>query len=115
MWAQRLWRTAGKSVADWQAGAPERAHIRAKVTQALTRDPDSAEAHASLGDLLSHDGRNSEAESALRRAVALNPNFSLARQWLGIALLNRAHIDEALEHLKLATELDPLAPMIWGC
>jgi Flp pilus assembly protein TadD len=28
-------------------------------------------------------------------------------------LLKRARIDEALDHLKLATELDPLAPIIW--
>jgi tetratricopeptide (TPR) repeat protein len=114
VWAQRLWRSPAANQADAKSGGHERARIKAKITDAIRFDRDSAEAHASLGDLLSHDGKNAEAESALRRAVTLNPNLAVAHQWLGWVLLNSGNIDEALKHLQRATELDPLAPIVWS-
>ena len=51
-----------------------------------------------------------EAESLYRKAIALNPGYATAHLWLGgdcLALLGR--LDEALEELELALELDPLS------
>ncbi len=114
VWTQRLLRGQTATETENQPKSAESARIRARITEALSLDSDSAEAHASLGQLLLVDGKNSEAESALRRAVALNPNYASAHQWLGVCLTRLAHMDEALEHLKLATELDPLTVVIWA-
>ena len=113
VWMTRHARTSPGSEAEGQRYSAEHARIMAKITETLTLDPDLAEAHASLGGLLFVAGRNSEAESALRRSVALNPNYASARLWLGRLLLNLAYMNGALEHLKLATELDPLTPLNW--
>ncbi len=114
VWSQRLLRTQTATETEDQLNSAEQARIRAKIAEALTLDPDSAEAHASLGLVLLVGGKNSEAELALRRAVALNPNYASAHQWLGVALSRSAEMDGALEHLKLATKLDPLSLVIWG-
>src|SRR5204862_416968 len=47
--------------------------------QALRLDPDLAEAHFGLGDLLERGGREPEALGAFRAAVAANPNFIAAQ------------------------------------
>ena len=54
-----------------------------------------------------------DGEQALRRGVALNPNFALAHHWLSLSLIVQARMDEAMERSKRATELDPLSPAIW--
>ncbi len=113
VWVQRFIRTQNASEAEDQSRTDERARILAKAHQAITLDPDSAEAHASLGLAFRTDRRPAEAELALRRAVALNPNYASAQQWLGGELLTGAHMQAALVHLKLATELDPLVSVIW--
>ena len=114
VWLQRLDPVRTASAVEDQTWLTEKARIMAKINQALALDPDSAEAHASLGTALRADGKQTEAESALRRALALDPNYASARQWLGRVLLDLGQMDEALEHLKLATELDPLSPIIWN-
>ncbi len=121
VWVQRLSRARldaregarEASESEEQPDLAEQARIGAKITQALTLDPDSAEAHAAFGNMLRIVGKNSEAESALRRATVLNPNNASAHQWLGRVLLTQAEMDEALVHCKLATELDPLSQNIW--
>ena len=114
VWSRRFMRAQRTGAAEDQSHPNESARIRAKITQALTLDPDSSEAHTSLGFSLLVDGKYSEAESALRRAVALNPNDAPAQQWLGRALFSQGQMDEALERLRLATQLDPLSWSIWN-
>jgi TolB-like protein len=114
VWSQRLLRAQTANETEDPLNLAEPARIQAKITETLTLDPDSAEAHASLGQLFLVEGKNSEAESPLRRAVALNPNYASAHQWLGVCLTRLAHMDEALKHLKLASALDPLSPIIWA-
>src|SRR5208282_122045 len=55
----------------------------------------------SLGRALFGIGRNAEALAHLERAVALDPEFSLAHARLGIALWNEGQKTEAAEQLKL--------------
>jgi|GEM_PF-177015 len=52
-----------------------------------------------------HDPK--KAESYFRQALALNPNHEDAHYYLAAALTAQGRTDEALEHLKRLTEIDP--------
>ena len=95
-----------------QRTAPEFGRIAAKIKQALALDPDSPEAHASLGRLSFDVWDFVAAEDELRRSIVLNHNIAPAHQWLGRTLEAGGQMDEALEEVKRATELDPLAPIL---
>jgi TolB-like protein/Flp pilus assembly protein TadD len=91
------------------------AYTRAKAAQdmALQIDPVLAEAHASRGfSLLLFDWKFSEAEEALRRALALNPGYASAHQWLGFTLGLTMRLEEASAAMKTAQELDPFSASI---
>jgi len=60
-----------------------------------------AELQAYLGDLLVHSNRV-EAEGYLQKALALEPNSTLAHASLGILRFRQGKMDEALEHLERA-------------
>jgi len=92
--------------------SPALKELIAQVEQALALDPDSAEAHASLGNAYFFGWRFAEAESALRKAIALNPNYASAHHWLGRVLWSDGRIDESSRELARAAELDPLSPRI---
>lgn len=84
---------------------------RPHVEQALAIDPNLAEAHVMRG-ILSEDGNVSEAESAFRTAISLNPNHSRAHLWLGIALANDDQLrswNEHMPHIEKALEIEPLS------
>lgn len=87
---------------------------RAAAQKALELDPMSAEAHASLGLILSlYDWAWVEAGEAFERALALNPAYEPAHHWYAIdhlAMLGR--FEEASEHLEISIKLDPLAPIL---
>jgi TolB-like protein/DNA-binding winged helix-turn-helix (wHTH) protein/Flp pilus assembly protein TadD len=86
---------------------------REAALAAVERDPESAEAHASLG-LVRYlfDWDFSAAEQEFRRALALNPNHAYARYWHGYFLLAMQRHDEALREVSAALALDPLSPGI---
>jgi DNA-binding SARP family transcriptional activator/Tfp pilus assembly protein PilF len=70
---------------------------RQAARRALSLDPASTEAHATLGCMakfLDWDWKTAERE--LRNAVHVDPASSLAHQWLGNYLLMRAYWPEAL-------------------
>ncbi len=83
-----------------------------KIRHALTLDPESAEAHSSVGLTGWIGWEFAAGERALRHALQLNPNYASAHQWLGRLLLAQGRIDEALTELKTATELDPLSTRV---
>jgi TolB-like protein len=97
-----------------QRNSPERTSLVAQIDQVLVLDPESAEAHASLGNALMQGWDLDGAERELRRAIALNPNYATAHHWLGIVLFAVGRMDDALAETKLSTELDPLSPAILG-
>jgi predicted O-linked N-acetylglucosamine transferase (SPINDLY family) len=69
----------------------------ARELEALLRErPDWAEALHNYGVVLKKLTRFEEAEAALRRAIALQPDFALAWRILGGVLLAQARIDDAL-------------------
>ena len=84
----------------------------AAAHKALEINPESAEAHASLGLAMSHRWDWSGAEAEFRRALQLDPQYANAHHWYGDYLSIKSRHDEALAEAKRALELDPLNLMI---
>ena len=80
--------------------------------KAVEIDPQSAEAHASLGLVLSHRWDWAGAEAEFTRALELEPQYANAHHWYGDYLSIRSRHGEALAEAKHALELDPLNLMI---
>jgi tetratricopeptide (TPR) repeat protein len=77
---------------------------------AIALDPKVAEAHAALG-LVSYTIRSDwkTAETELKRAVSIDPNFASARQWLALSLLYTGETGEAQAEISRAVHLDPVS------
>jgi TolB-like protein/DNA-binding winged helix-turn-helix (wHTH) protein/Flp pilus assembly protein TadD len=84
----------------------------AAARKALEIDPESAEAHASLGLAMSHRWDWNGAEAEFRRSMQLDPQYANAHHWYGDYLSIRGRHVEALAEAKRALELDPLNLMI---
>ena len=84
----------------------------AAARKAVEIDPESAEAHASLGLVLSHNWEWAGAESEFRRALELDPQYANAHHWYGDYLSIKRRHYEALAEARRALELDPLNLMI---
>jgi TolB-like protein/DNA-binding winged helix-turn-helix (wHTH) protein/Flp pilus assembly protein TadD len=80
--------------------------------KAVEIDPQSAEAHASLGIALSHGWDWAGAEAEFRRALELDPQYANAHHWYGDYLSIKRRHNEALAEARRALELDPLNLMI---
>ena len=81
--------------------------------RALELDPGLAEPHASLGRVkFSYDWDGQGAEQEFRRALAINPDYSTARQWYAVFLATRGKTDDALREALLAKQSDPRSPII---
>nr|MDQ3013135.1 tetratricopeptide repeat protein [Acidobacteriota bacterium] len=84
---------------------------RQSAEQALIIDPQLAEAHASLGKILTdYYWEYARAESELRRSLELNPNYASARRWYAVLLASLGRFDEAVSEARLAVNLD-LSPV----
>jgi TolB-like protein/tetratricopeptide (TPR) repeat protein len=84
------------------------------IHQALALDDELAEAHAILGSLSArHEYDWATAERHLRHALELNPSSALAHNQLAQNVLApQGRWQEALAENRLASELDPLSPVI---
>ncbi len=81
--------------------------------RAIALDPNSAEAHASLGEILLNGRWDwAGAEQELKTAIALDPDYATAHQWYGELLNGLGHVDEAIAEGRRAVQLDPLAPVM---
>jgi TolB-like protein/DNA-binding winged helix-turn-helix (wHTH) protein/lipopolysaccharide biosynthesis regulator YciM len=87
---------------------------RAAALKALATDNRLAEAYTSLGLIVEQADWNwAEAEKDYKRAIELNPNYSVAHHWYGdgyLAAVGKS--DEAIAELRKAHELDPLSLII---
>ena len=111
--------TAHSGIADACALLGSYAHARptemypraaAAATQAIALDESLAEGHASLGFAKYNWEWDWEgAERELRRAIALNPSYATAHQWLAMFLAALGRADEALPLARRAIDLDPLS------
>jgi TolB-like protein/Tfp pilus assembly protein PilF len=78
--------------------------------KALSLDDNLAEAHASLGRILSVDDYDFVgAERELRRAIDLNPNYGIGHHFLGDLLSVMGRYDEAFTENRRAIELEPFS------
>jgi TolB-like protein/tetratricopeptide (TPR) repeat protein/class 3 adenylate cyclase len=103
-------------LANWRLASPAECYPKAKAAanKALEIDESLAEAHASLGEVLSDGELNwRDARRELERAIELNPNYATAHHWIGIDVLAvLGEFDDAIAELKRAVELDPFSPII---
>jgi DNA-binding SARP family transcriptional activator/TolB-like protein/Tfp pilus assembly protein PilF len=86
--------------------ANARAEGMAAVRRALAMAPNFAPAHATMALLLGD--ASPEAEPQLRQAVALDPSYSEAWNWLGNSLIAQGRSREAIAAYRRALEIDPL-------
>jgi adenylate cyclase len=79
--------------------------------KALRLDNNLAEAHAVLGLAYSYFAPSnfSLGDRELRHAIELSPSLAIAHQYLAISLARQGQLDESLEQLLKARELDPLS------
>jgi tetratricopeptide (TPR) repeat protein len=83
------------------------------AAKAAELDPGSAEAWSALGFATTcHDFDWSTAETYLRKAIDINPNYATGHHWYGFHLLMDGRFDEALTEMLRARELDPMSPSI---
>lgn len=76
--------------------------------KAVALDPDDAAGHTSLAFLrYKFEWRWDDADAEFRRAIALDPEYALARHWYGEFLGLMGRYDEAVAHLRRAVALEP--------
>jgi TolB-like protein/Flp pilus assembly protein TadD len=89
------------------------AKARSAATRAVELDPELAQAHASLAQVVwLLDWDFGKAEQELRRAIELNPNYATAHHWLGLLLTQLGRNDEGRKEILRAQQLDPLSLII---
>lgn len=91
---------------------PQEGYALAKgaVTLALKYDDGLAEAHTSLASIKAvTDWDWQGAENEYRRAIELNPNYATAHHWYAAQLMLQGRLDQALQEIKTAQQLDPLS------
>lgn len=83
---------------------------KAAAARALQLDETLAEAHTSLADCLKcYDWDWQGAEREYKRALQLNPNYSIAHQWYGQLLMVLQRFEEGINEVERARDLDPLS------
>ncbi|MEO8910167.1 MAG: protein kinase [Gemmatimonadaceae bacterium] len=95
-------------------GSPReyRPRAAAEAIKALQIDPYSAEAHAALGYVWHYGWRWADAEKEFRRAIELNPSYSLVRIWYANLLMSQLRMKEAVEQVSIARDLDPFSLIV---
>ena len=95
----------------YNLAAPDETMPKAKeaAMNALAIDNALAEAHASLAHVLvNYDWNWPEAEREFKLSIELDPDYATAHQWYAIHYLTATgRLDEALEEMKRALELEP--------
>lgn len=82
---------------------------RAAAREALALDPQLAEAHNSLAHIHLHEWAWTEAEQEFKRAIELDPGYTLAYHWYALCLTAMGRVDEAVAAMEKAQQLDPLS------
>ena len=82
------------------------------ATRALQLDENLAEAHASMGKILTDYSWDwAQAEKELQLAIERKPNYPHTHQWYAILLANMGRADEAIREANRAVELDYFSPV----
>jgi TolB-like protein/DNA-binding winged helix-turn-helix (wHTH) protein/Tfp pilus assembly protein PilF len=94
---------------------PEQAYPRAKAAalKALSLDNSLAEAHVALLSIhTDYDWDWEGAEREFKATIAIDPNYAVAYQYYGYALLGMGRGEEGLAAMKHAADLDPVSPSV---
>lgn len=103
---------AGRGYAPAEIGIDRAA---ASVGRALALDDGSSATFTSLGGVNMIRRRWTDAESALRRAIALDPQNANPRHWLSMTLMTGFGLrEEALREQAIAVSINPVLPMPVG-
>ena len=94
-------------LAPWQTSL---AQAEEAARRGLTLDPQLAEAHTGLANVLRDRGDFSEATKEYRTAMELNPGSAETINQYAQMLLRMGEFEEAVERERAAVALDPLAP-----
>jgi tetratricopeptide (TPR) repeat protein len=88
---------------------------REEAEKAIRLDPNSGEAHTSLGIVkLDYEWDRAAGQAEFRRALELNPGSSWAHHWFAHSLETQGKLVEALKQMRAALALDPLSiPIRW--
>jgi Flp pilus assembly protein TadD len=78
-----------------------------RLSEALTLDSASADAHIHLGNVYDDLNKSADAEREYRRALAIEPNSSGAHYNLGILLLDQKRAADAAQQFSAITQRDP--------
>ena len=80
---------------------------------ALKLDDSLPDAHTSLAFVEMHyEWKFREAEQEFKRAIDLDPNYSIAHHWYAYDLVAMGRMDEAVAEVMLARQIDPLSAII---
>jgi tetratricopeptide (TPR) repeat protein len=96
----------------WEAGPPAELLLRARreADRALELDPALPEGYAVRGMVrFMYDWDLPAARRDLEHAIALNPSYARAHQYLSSVLVTMGRFDEAVGAAKRARDLDPLS------
>jgi serine/threonine-protein kinase len=90
------------------------AQARAAAQEALKIDSGLGEAHTSLGTIkLLYDWDVEGAQVELRRGLELAPGNAYCRHWYAHYMDAVGRLDDAINELEKALEVEPLTPMFW--
>ncbi|MEO5860076.1 MAG: protein kinase [Pyrinomonadaceae bacterium] len=83
--------------------------VREYAERAIQIDPFLSEAHAALGLYYSNSLLFEKAEELYRKSIDLNPNYSLAHEWLSSVLVGTGRSDEGREEVLISERLNPMS------
>jgi TolB-like protein/DNA-binding winged helix-turn-helix (wHTH) protein len=95
------------------AMAPREAYPRAQegAARALALDTTLADAHVAAGIVqLWYDWQPAKAAHSFERALAINPSHAAAHHDYAWSLVGLGRFDDAVAHITMARDLDPLSP-----
>jgi len=101
-----------RAVRGMAAPAEAGAEAVAAARRALELDPTCADAHCSLGVILSHSGDTRGGLRELERAIELNPGLVFAHNMRSRTLSAFARHEESLASANRSAQLDPLSAFI---
>jgi TolB-like protein/tRNA A-37 threonylcarbamoyl transferase component Bud32 len=84
----------------------------AAAVRALRLDSTLAEAHLALANVRKMQWKWKDAEGHFLAAIANAPGDATAHQWYGTHLYSLGRVDEAVDHLVHARDLDPVSPAL---
>ena len=85
---------------------------RAEAQRVIELDPTVPEAQVTLAYALANEGRGAESEKYFQTALTLNPSYAMAMSWHSTMLGAQGRLNLALQEVRRAEELDPLAFII---